>query len=192
MTAHHPEEILLPQLNSFSSSLYGRTTLSLSRFNVSALTYLALDIASPLNILTQILESAKNSILTLRLEELCVVDNDVLSIALSAPHLQILEYPVCERPVTWLNDQMCHDTLREISISYNANPSPFGSANIFCDHFRPISKRRFPMLRTVTVAPMVDYGPYDVLGVYDLEDGKRLEDADSARPMKLFFHSPHD
>ncbi|TDL15883.1 hypothetical protein BD410DRAFT_795931 [Rickenella mellea] len=166
---------------------------------MSSLTYLAIGIPSPRNILTEIFESAKDSILSLRFDGRCAVDDDVLSIALRASHLQFLEYridrPVEPRSVVWLSDGLHHATLREMSIGYSLDPSPFGTADsddIVRDHFHPISKRKFPMLRTVTVAPMVGWGPHDVLGVYNLEDGKRLEDGDNVRSMKLYFRGPRD
>ncbi|TDL17469.1 hypothetical protein BD410DRAFT_843619 [Rickenella mellea] len=112
----YPEEIHVPQLESFHWSTVMDTQMSFSKFGMRALTYLVIGIPSPRNLLTHILESARDSILTLRLERRCVVDIDVLSIALSAARLQHLGYPICLTSVAWLNDQLRHDTLREISV----------------------------------------------------------------------------
>ncbi|TDL15876.1 hypothetical protein BD410DRAFT_902322 [Rickenella mellea] len=198
--AHYPDGIILPQFKYFHLPLWRDTTLAFSKFNMCALTHLVIGIPTPRNALTQILESARDSILTLRFDGRCTVDDDVLSIALRASHLQLLAYwirrPVEPQSVVWLTDGLRHDQLREISLGYALHPSPFGTADsdeIVRDHFHPISKRKFPMLKTVTVAPLVGYGPHDVLAVYDLEDGRRLEDEDTitVTPIKLYFHGPN-
>ncbi|TDL15895.1 hypothetical protein BD410DRAFT_82201 [Rickenella mellea] len=186
-TAHHPGKIHLPQLSAFCWTALAGRKFSFSRFNMSALTHLSIGGTSTPDILGQILESAaRDSILSLHLDN---VGDDVLSIALRAPRLQFLKYRIHSTSMVWLDVQMCHGSLREISISYDAFDPPFITAEEICrDHFRPISKRMFPILRTVTVAPLV--GPPKVLWVYDLENGRRLKDGDTFRPMKLYIRVP--
>ncbi|TDL14191.1 hypothetical protein BD410DRAFT_866187 [Rickenella mellea] len=183
VTAYRPDEILFPRLNSVFWYTFVNTTLSFSTFKMSSLTYLVIGIPSPRDILEQILESAKDSLVNLRLGMLCVVDMDVLSIALRASRLQLLAYRIREGSVAWLNDEMRHGELREITVTYTFSlESP---EQIVRNYFHPISKQRFPMLSTVTL--LSDYGPNHGLGVYDLEDGKRLEDSGTFRPMKLYL-----
>ncbi|TDL15874.1 hypothetical protein BD410DRAFT_844828 [Rickenella mellea] len=186
MTPHHPEEIILPQLSSCHWLTNRGTNLSFSKFHMSSLTYLVIGIPSPRDILSEILQSASDSISTLRLERPCAVDYDVLSLALRAPRLQLLAYPIFRGSVAWLTNELHHDTLREVSVEYDLYHNPFGTPEeILRDHFHPISAARFPMLSTVTLMPMD--GPHNVLGVYDLENGERLEDGDTFRPIKLYL-----
>ncbi|TDL21176.1 hypothetical protein BD410DRAFT_307359 [Rickenella mellea] len=113
---------------------------------------------------------------------------EVLSIALRASRLQPLAYPIREGSVAWLNDEMRHDELREITVTYKMSlESP---DQIVRNYFHPISKQRFPMLSTVTL--LSDFGPNHRLGVYDLEDGKRLEDGETFGPMSLYLRGPHN